>query len=140
MFAGNSGRGSFGSVAAAGRFLRRGAPGRLALALAAGALALSLAAPSLQAQVNPFGKFPGGMTNAQEAAMGKAIEDVLAKGKEGASETWKEGDLGGTATATKTYTKEGLSCIVVSHSFSDDDRNAYRLPFCKTAEGWKVYF
>lgn len=132
--------GKFGFGATTGRRSRPAVLAVAACALTLALLTLSLLAPPLQAQINPFGNHPGGMTEAQQAAMGHAIDGVLSAGKDGATETWKEGNLGGTATVTKHYQKDGLSCAVVSHSFSDDTRNSYQLPFCKTDKGWKVFF
>ncbi|MFC3228260.1 hypothetical protein ACFOGJ_13525 [Marinibaculum pumilum] len=119
---------------------RRSGPRSLLLSAAAGLLALGLLAPALQAQVNPFGTSPGGMTEAQSKAMGKAIEAALAADKPGVTETWSADGSGGTVTVEKLFQKNGLSCVLLSHAFNDEDRIPYKLPFCDTDKGWKVYF
>ena len=112
------------------------ATGFLVLAM----LGLAVAAPALHAQVNPFGRSPGGLTTEQQTAMGKAIEEVLGEDKVGASATWSADGDGGTVSIEKLYQRDGMSCALLKHAFKVDEQNTYQLPFCKTDKGWKVFF
>lgn len=108
----------------------------------AGAAALLLAAalPAAAQTVNPFGFHPGGMSTEEQNAMGSAIEQVVQAGQAGASSHWQVGNVGGTATADRLFQRDGLDCVLVTHRFDNTDRSTYSLPFCRTDEGWKIYF
>lgn len=118
-----------------------GSAGRTArLALLPGLMLVMLGAQPATAQINPFGDHPGGLTDAQQAAMREAIGEALESGEAGTAIQWQEGNVGGVAAVGRVYQRNGLDCATISHRFTDSDRAAYELPFCLTAEGWKVYF
>jgi len=114
--------------------------GMLAGVMLAGVMLAFAAVQPAAAQINPFGEHPGGLTAAQQTTMKDAIHEALEAGTAGTAIQWQQGGVSGIASVRRVFQRDGMSCVTISHRFTDSDRAAYELPFCRTADGWKVYF
>lgn len=115
-------------------------------AVATSVLLLGFAAltPPADAQlVNPFGRDATNMSQEDLALMREALDTALDAQKTGATAGWKNEKTGraGRVVVQRTFTRSGMPCAEVSHSFTSGGGHSYVLPFCRTADGtWKLAF
>ena len=105
------------------------------------AMILAVTPPAFAQMGGPAFKGATELSAEESRLLWASIHGVLADYAVGATKTWSDAATkrAGSATILRTFTRDGLRCAEVQHSFTQGSGAPYTFPFCQVSDGsWKI--